>query len=112
MRILAPILTDFVLLHKTCKIWNSSPSGFAWALPSKIVRREGFLWERVISDVCIFWHMFLWRLSVSKAQVEGRIPVKGLSFWLSKWKTSKQEYMYLNSKKAAKENNVIKKHTK
>ena len=30
-RILAPILTDLVLLHKTCGIWNSSLSGFAWA---------------------------------------------------------------------------------
>ena len=46
--------------------------------------------------------MFLWRLSVSKAQVEMRTSIK----------TSKQEYMYLNSKKAIKENNVIKKHTK
>ena len=42
MRILAPILTDLVLLHKTCGIWNSNPSGFAWALPSKIVGGEGF----------------------------------------------------------------------
>ena len=37
-RILAPILTDLVPLHKTCGIRNSSPSGFAQALPSKIVR--------------------------------------------------------------------------
>ena len=42
MRILAPILTGLVLLHKTCGIWNSSPSSFAWALPSKIVKWEGF----------------------------------------------------------------------
>ena len=94
MRILAPILTDLVLLYKTCRIWNSSPNGFAWALPSKIVRWEGFLWERVIFNVCMFWHMFLWRLSMSKAQVEVRTSVNGLNFWLSKRKTSKQEYMY------------------
>ena len=37
-RILASILTDLVFLHKTCEIWNSSPSTFAWALPSKIVK--------------------------------------------------------------------------
>ena len=37
-RIPTPILIDLVLLHKTCGIWNSSPSGFTWALPSKIVR--------------------------------------------------------------------------
>ena len=49
---------------------------------------------------------------MSKAQVEVKTPIKRLSFWLSKRKTSKQEYMYLNSKKATKKNNVIKKHTK
>ena len=82
MRILTLILIDLVLLHKTCGIWNSSPS-FAWALSSKIVRWEGFLWERVISNVCMFWHMFIWRLSVSKAHVEVRTSIKRLSFWLS-----------------------------
>ena len=39
MRILAPILIDLVLLHKTCRIWNSSPSGFAWALPGHCLPR-------------------------------------------------------------------------
>ncbi|KAL0001553.1 hypothetical protein SO802_015334 [Lithocarpus litseifolius] len=40
-RILAPILTNLVLLLKTCEIWNSSSSGFAWALLSKIDRCGG-----------------------------------------------------------------------
>ena len=54
---LVPILTDLVLLYKTWGIWNSSPSGFAWVFPSKIVRWGGFLWERVISVMCMFWYM-------------------------------------------------------
>ena len=37
-RSLAPILTNLVLLHKTCRIWNSSPSSFAWTFPSKAIK--------------------------------------------------------------------------
>ena len=84
-RILAPILTDLVLLHKTCGIWILSPSGSAWALPSKIVRRGGFLWERVISNVCMFWYMFLWRLSdiLNDFKDMGQIPSPWLSYFVS-----------------------------
>ena len=40
---------------------------------------------RVISDVCMFWHMFLWRLSgiLNDLKDMGRIPTSWLSLVLS-----------------------------
>ena len=37
-RSLILILTDLILLHKTCEIWNSNPSSFTWTSPSKRFR--------------------------------------------------------------------------
>ena len=70
------------------------------------------MWGREISDVCMFWHMFLWRLSVCKAQVKVRTPVKGLSFWLSKKEKLTSKNICIEQQEAVKEDNIIQKYVK
>ena len=43
------------------------------------------MWERVISDVCMFWHMFLWRLSdiLNDLKDIRQIPSPWLSYFVS-----------------------------
>ena len=42
------------------------------------------MWERVISNVCMFWHMFLWRLSDILNDLKDmiRIPPPWLSYFV------------------------------
>ena len=49
---------------------------------------------------------------MSKAQVEVRTPVKGLSFWLSKRKKLTSKNIYIEQQEAVKEDNIIKKYAK
>ena len=63
MRILASILTDLVFFCTRLVGFGTQVQVALLGHCFQDSQMRGILWERMISDVCLFWHMFLWRLS-------------------------------------------------